>query len=89
MPELKSSPQYRPKYQMLASFWAKSEEERRRDREKRKRGDRERIGRLDDWTIGRLGDWAMFEGIFDCRFSIADIRFIWNFMTLIILKWLA
>jgi hypothetical protein len=89
-----------PKIQLSASRWAKREEERRRrrDRETRRRGEREigrlgdgeMIGRLEDLRIGGFGDLAMFEGmfegIFDCRFSIFDGRFIWNFMVLIILK---
>jgi len=80
MPELKSSPQYPPHNQRLAWFWAKREEERRRRREKetRRRGDRE--------MIGRLVDMAMFDGIFDFRFSMVDGRFFLDFIVLTILK---
>jgi hypothetical protein len=45
---LKSRPHRSEKYQILASFWAKREVERKRKRK--------RIGRLGDWEIGGLGD---------------------------------
>jgi len=87
VPELKSSPAKSPKYQTLAWFWAKREEERRkRDKERRRRGDREIIGRLGDVSMCRCVDVSMFEGIFDCRLSIVDGRFFWDFMVLTILK---
>jgi hypothetical protein len=54
MPELKSSPAKSPKYQILASFWAKREEERmKRDDKTIRREDFRTVRREDFRTVRR------------------------------------